>query len=80
MATVDGMLLQLESETQNANIVKEIVLDELINQSLITEEQAKEFNEKWQVIIVKNSWFTSWMKKFKRSESDWSYKIVQFEK
>jgi len=47
MATIDGTLLELDTLTQNANIVKNLVLAEMYEQHLINEAQYKELHEKW---------------------------------
>jgi len=77
---IDSNLVSLEADIKNANTVKEIVIGRLLEDKIITEEQAKTYTEKWQVIVFKKGWFTRWFESFKRGEpSDYSYKLVQFE-
>ncbi len=80
MATIDGTLLEFDTLTQNANVVKNLVLAEMYEQHLINEAQYKELHEKWQVICIKNGWFKTWAKVFNKDENQYSYKFVQFEK
>jgi len=80
MAQIDGMLLEIESLTKDANGVKEAVLGRLLTNKIITEEQAKEYSEKWQIIIIKRGWFKRWMYAFNKAESsNYQYKYVRFE-
>jgi hypothetical protein len=75
MATIDGMLLELNDRIFNANVVKEMVITRLLSDSLITEKQANNYKENWQIIIYKNSWFKKLMSKDKKA---WYYKYVNF--
>lgn len=79
MATIDGMLVELPDYTLNANLSKEMVLNRLLVDDVITKEQFDIYNEKWQIIIIKNSWFKSWMNKLTEKKDRWSYKYVKFE-
>jgi len=77
---IDQNLISLESDILNANAVKEIVIERLLQDNIINEEQAKIYVEKWQVIVFKKGWFTRWLGVFKKGESsDYSYKFVRFE-
>lgn len=88
MAQIDSVLLNMESTIKNADVVKEMVLDRLQKEGLISEEQKTEFCEKWQVIVVKRSWYKTWWKKFFSTDDDgisdeqgreYQYKLVKFE-
>lgn len=77
---IDSNLVSLEADIQNANIVKEIVVGQMLKDKIITEEQARTYTEKWQIIVFKRGWFTRWLEIFKKGESsDYAYKFVQFE-
>jgi len=80
MATIDGMLLEIETLTENANVVKNLVIAHMYEEKLINESQYTELVEKWQIICIKNGWFKKWAKAFKKDENAYSYKLVQFEK
>jgi len=81
MAQIDSMQLNMNSRTDNANKVKEIVLEQLRKDERITEEQMLEYAEKWQVIIIKAGWFKRWMNVFHKdmSSDDYCFKFVRFE-
>lgn len=77
---IDSTALRLGDNTKNANRTKTAVLKRLLKDEVITEEQFKEYNEKWNVIIVKKGWFKTWMEKFTDGESkDYIFKYVKFE-
>ena len=77
----DSNLLSIEEDTKNANLVRDIVLGRLLKDKVITEEQAKDYSEKWQVIVVKRSWFKRWMQVFGsgKDKNSYAYKYVRFE-
>ncbi len=77
---IDSVLITLGSETQNINLVKDIVIGRLLKDGVITEDQSKIYTEKWNVIMVKKSWFKRWSDKFfKGDEKGYVYKYVKFE-
>ncbi|MCK9430397.1 MAG: hypothetical protein M0R17_10385 [Candidatus Omnitrophica bacterium] len=77
---VDTNLLEMEADLTNVNSVKEVVLSRLLTDEIITSEQAQEYSEKWNVIIIKPSWFKRWKNKFKpNSDDSYMYKYVRFE-
>ena len=80
MGVIDGMLIEIDDNIKNANIVKEIILERMVFDNIIDSEQQKEYLEKWQVIIVKKSWFTSWVAKHTKGDKNGYYfKFVKFE-
>jgi hypothetical protein len=80
MAAIDSMLISLEEYTTNANGVKELVISRLIMDKVITEEQADDYMEKWQIIIIKPTWFERWMKKFNITDpNNYRFKYVKFD-
>lgn len=79
MAQIDSMLVTLEEDTVNANAVKEVVLQRLALDGIITEEQQAEYASKWNVVIVKPSWFPSWKAIFSKSDNLYKYKYLKFE-
>jgi hypothetical protein len=77
---IESTLLNLEGLTDNANGVKEMVLARLVEDKMITEDQSKIYAEKWQIIIIKTSWFKRWTSVFVKGDSStWKYKYVKFE-
>ena len=81
MAQIDGMLLEIENYTNNANKVKEAVLERLLSDKVITEGQLRYYSENWQIIIIKQSWFKKWMSAFAKKETgaEYQFKYVKFE-
>ena len=80
MAAVDSMLLTLEEEIKNANTVKDLVIQRLVNDKVLTDQQAGDYADKWQVIIIKPSWFERWMEKLNiKTPNNYRYKYVRFE-
>jgi hypothetical protein len=57
-----------------------MVIRRLLNDKAITEEKAKEYTEKWQIIIIKCGWFERRLKTLSgRKTDDYIYKYVRFE-
>lgn len=80
MAAVDSMLLTLEEEIKNANTVKDLVIQRLVDDKVLTDQQAEDYADKWQVIIIKPSWFERWMEKLNiKTPNNYRYKYVRFE-
>jgi len=81
MGTIDSILVNMELHVKNANICKDMVVERLLKDGMITQEIANDYFEKYQIIIIKNSWFKTWMDKFlKDSNKDtYSFKLVKFE-
>ena len=80
MAAVDSMLLTLEDDIKNANTVKELVIERLVKDKVITSQQAEEYADKWQMIIIKPSWFERWMEKLNiKTPNNYRFKYVRFE-
>lgn len=77
--SIDKYMLDIDSNTKNANMIKDMVLDRLRTDGLITEEQATEYMNKWQIILIKASWFKRWMNAFNREQDGYYYKLVKFE-
>ena len=76
---IDSLIMEMEGNLKNFNAVKSIVLSRLLTDKVITEEQAIEYSEKWNVIMVKPSWFEQWKKKFNKDNDNYIFKYVKFE-
>ncbi len=77
---MDLMLTDIEQHTKNANSVKQSVLNRLYMDGVITEQQAMHYGENWQVVVVKKSWYTTWLEKFAKKDNDnYIYKYLKFE-
>ena len=76
MGTIDGMLLEIQSFTENANAVKSLILTKLFNDKIIDKEQWAEYEEDWHIIVIKRSWFK---KALSNNKDDWSYQFVKMD-
>jgi len=77
---VDPQLITLEEDIQNANLIKEAVISRLYKDGVLNDEQATTYNEKWQVVIIKPTWFKSWLEKFISTNiNNYRYKYIKFE-
>ena len=72
---MEDMLLNIESNTKNANMVKNMVLGRLLYDEIISEEEQKDYETNWQMILIKKSWFSKLVSKDK---NPWVYKLVNF--
>ena len=77
---MDTQLITLEEDIRNANLIKEAVISRLYKDGVLNDEQAITYNEKWQVVIIKPTWFKRWMEKFiSTNTNSYRYKYVKFE-
>ncbi len=76
---MDSVILEMEGNLKNFNAVKCTVLSRLLIDKVITEEQAMQYSEKWNVIMVKPSWFEQWKRKFSKENDNYIFKYVKFE-
>ena len=60
---MDQQLFSLENDMSNYQKVKEIVLSKLVNDGLLDQSDADEFNERCQVLVYKGTWFSKWFDK-----------------
>ena len=79
--TLDSQLISMEENILNATTVKDMTLLRLFNDKVITEEQFKEYSEKWQIILIKNGWFKRWIKVFgdNKNKEDYQFRYVKIE-
>jgi len=73
---IDGMVLEIENNTQNANAIKNLVLDQLLTNKIIEKTQHTEYTNDWQVIVIKKGWFRKLFKN--KDDNKWFYKFVKF--
>lgn len=78
---MDRMMFELDYFLKNSNIVKELVIQRLLKDGVINDTQACEYTEKWNIIVVKPSWFEKWRNKFRGdiNNDNYVYKFVKFE-
>jgi len=60
---MDTQLLQLENDIINYNKVKDLVMRKICKEGYMTDDEAKEFNERNQVLVYKGNWFSGWFEK-----------------
>ena len=72
---------EMEDLTINANTVKEGVIQRLLTDGVLTNEQAREYIEKWQVVVTPRKWYQRWAKAFAKDGKDNStyFKYLKFE-
>ena len=82
MSGIDNVQLEMKDRISNANTVKGLVLDQLLEDNVITQEQFNEYYDKHEIIMFKESWYKNWARKFVKNPSSNSYwfKLVRFEK
>jgi hypothetical protein len=72
---MDSIQADLENVIVNAEGVKTIVLERLVNEKLLTEEQALEFADKFGVVPIKKKWYNRIFGK-KTNNEGWIFKLV----
>lgn len=68
---MDTQLSNLENDMTNYQHVKELVLGKLVDEGLLDKDIAEEFDERFQILVYKGTWFNKWFdKKKKLNQSD----------
>jgi len=80
MSSIDKQILTLEEDTKNYNTVKEIVISQLVQEGLLSEEDGEDFIYRCQIVIVKNGWFKKWCSKLGFNKDDYSIRILEMYK
>jgi len=60
---MDAQLLELETDMSNYQKVKELILQKLVAEDLLSQDDANEFDERCQVLVYKGTWFSKWFDK-----------------
>lgn len=60
---MDQQLLELENDMSNYQKVKELILQKLVSEDLLSQDDADEFDERCQVLVYKGTWFSKWFDK-----------------
>ena len=74
MGTLDSNLVNIEADTKDANVVKDMVLKQLKKDKLISEDEYNTYSIDWHILIYKSSWF----KKLNPKDPQWFYKFLKF--
>jgi hypothetical protein len=78
---MDSYLVEMEQDIQNYNVVKELVINKLVDEGLMSQEDGEDFIDRCQIIVVKNGWFKRWCSKFsKGNESMYTVRILEMYK
>lgn len=78
---MDSYLVEMEQDIQNYNVVKELVINKLVDEGLVSQEDGEDFIDRCQIIVVKNGWFKRWCSKFsKGNESIYTVRILEMYK
>ena len=75
---MDLQLVELPSVTENGNKVKNLVIQQLHKDGVITQEQWEEYTTSWNIILIKPSWFQRWKSKYFPNSNDYMYQYVKF--
>lgn len=78
MGQMDSVQADLNHHIQNAEIVKVMVIEALVEEGVLKDEDGKRFAEMFGVILVKESWYKRIFKT--ATEKDWVFKIVKMVK
>jgi hypothetical protein len=83
MAIIDEQALTLESDIKNANKIKDIVVNSLIKEGLISQNDGMDYVERFQVLIYKGSWFKRFFDKYIKNDTinidGYFYRIVEMQ-
>ena len=78
---IDQVMIGIADEMANAETIKFLTLNGLKDNGHITDEIYEEFNDSWQIIVIKKSWFKRLFNKLKKENNDlkdgYSYKLVK---
>ena len=78
MAIVDEALLQMSGDIKNAQAIKDMVINQLFEDDFISADERDRYMMKFQVIIIKKSWWNNWRKIFgEDSSSGYHYRLVK---
>ena len=78
MGLLDSQLVNIDSDIKNAQAIKNTVIGVLLNNEIISEENAEVYHRDYQIIIIKKSWWRNWKDIFgKDAEAGYHYKFVK---
>ena len=73
---------ELTDKITNANIVKSLVLEKLVEEKLISKEEADKFDETYQITVINSSWFPVISRLLKAIKKDYTpqyvYKFIKY--
>ena len=57
MGMVAGDMINYETNVENANMVRDLVVRTLYNEGKLSEEDFKEYTDKYAVVLVREKWY-----------------------
>ena len=63
-------MLDVTTEMENYNKVKEIILAKLVDEGLLNKDDANEFDDRCQILVYKGKWFSKWFDKNMKTETN----------
>tara|TARA_R110000772_G_scaffold94926_1_gene193158 strand:+ start:225 stop:467 length:243 start_codon:yes stop_codon:yes gene_type:complete len=78
MGVLDSQLVDIDIDIKNAQAIKNIVLEVLVKDGIISKENAEVYCRDYQVVIIKRSWWHNWRDIFGKDASDgYHYRFVK---
>ena len=78
MGVLDSQLVNIDIDIKNAQAIKNVVIGVLLNNEIISEENAEVYHRDYQIIMIKKSWWHNWKEIFgKDAEPGYYYKFVK---
>lgn len=78
MTTIDNVLMDMESNTLNAETVKTAVIQAMVREGIVSEEDANRFAHTHYVTILKDSWFKKLCKVLNVKDKDgYNFRVVR---
>jgi len=79
---LDDVQINMDHYVENAEVVKEAVLDALVKEDFLTLEAANNFADNYVVVTIKIAWYKRWYKKTfskdaKREGAQWKFRVVK---
>ena len=72
---MDAQLTIMEEAVQNANTVRDVVIDDLVKRKVISQEYAEDYKIKHHVVLLKKNWFR---RAFSKNREDYFCSIISF--
>lgn len=76
---IDSVLLRLPEDTLNAATVKNVILEQLKKDNILTDSEFEYYSVHYQIIVIKPNWFKKWATKFGIKNNEYQYKLVKFD-
>lgn len=61
-------MIDIDAQMKNYEKVKQIVLAKLVDERLLSQDDADEFSDRCQVLVYKGKWFSKWFDKHMKSD------------